>query len=80
MDSFHLRFCLDRVANLTGKSGWYDNADYSIFNLFSDDPSDIPAKPGVYVFGIADGTMLVYPWGTSPVFYIGRSKNLRGRI
>ena len=25
-------------------------------------------------------TMLVYPWGTSPIFYIGKANNLRARV
>lgn len=35
---------------------------------------------GCYVLGASDGTQFVYPWGTSPVFYIGMSKQIRGRL
>jgi len=35
---------------------------------------------GNYVIGALDGTQFIYPWGTSPVFYIGFSRNLRQRL
>ena len=36
--------------------------------------------PGCYVLGSSNGTDFVYPWGTSPVFYIGKSATLKGRL
>ena len=36
--------------------------------------------PGCYVLGSADGTDFIYPWGRWPVFYIGTTKSLRGRL
>lgn len=80
---FHLRFALSAIADLSGQSGWYDNEDYAIFNLVNGEIGDVPDEPGGYVLGTADCTMLVYPWGTSPVYYIGKaekSTGLRGRL
>ncbi|MBL4682733.1 MAG: hypothetical protein JKY88_18710 [Pseudomonadales bacterium] len=37
-------------------------------------------KPGCYVLGSSDGTNFIYPWGSSPIFYIGLSETLRGRL
>ncbi|MDE0004962.1 MAG: hypothetical protein OXQ29_19905 [Rhodospirillaceae bacterium] len=39
-----------------------------------------PDEPGACVIGTADGTMLTYPWATSPVFYIGKAGNLSERL
>ncbi|MFH0846672.1 MAG: hypothetical protein V1894_01250 [Chloroflexota bacterium] len=43
----------------------------------------IPEKPGVYIM-LSDHTEYVYPWsdknGSSGVYYIGRSNNLRTRL
>ncbi len=32
------------------------------------------------MLGTSDGTMLTYPWGSSPVFYIGKAGNLKRRL
>ena len=75
MRDFHLRFCV----NESGK-GWYTD----LFDLLDPkEPSGIGAVPstgGAYVLGTHDGTMLIYPWGTSPIFYIGKAINLRRRL
>ena len=42
--------------------------------------SDYAATAGCYVLGSKDGTDFVYPWGRSPVFYIGTSSKLRQRL
>ena len=42
--------------------------------------AEIPGDPGVYVLGTADGTMLTYPWASSPVYYIGKADNLATRL
>ena len=83
MKDIHLRFAQTAIANLHDWEtweGWYDNADRAIFDLLGGDAGDIPEEPGAYVLGAADGTMLVYPWGTSPIYYIGESGNLRERL
>lgn len=68
MKDFHLRFYNNR---------WFDR----IADLLSIEVSEIvPSTPGAYVLGTSDGTKLVYPWGNSPVFYIGKSDDLRYRL
>lgn len=83
MRDFHLRFALQTIANLglgPDASGWFDNDDYAIVDLATGDMSEVPDEPGAYVLGTADGTMLVYPWGSSPVYYIGESRSLAARL
>ena len=81
MKDFHLRFALSDVADLReDESGWYDNDDYAMFDLINGELSDVPDEPGAYVLGTADSTMLVYPWGLSPVYYIGKAKSLYARL
>ena len=84
MKDFHLRFALETIATLKlgpeGYKGWFDNDDYALFDLITGEVSDLPDQPGAYVLGTADGTMLVYPWGLSPVYYIGESNNLAARL
>ena len=69
MRDFHLRFCLDR--------GWYDG----LIDLLNEegDEDQLPETGGAYVLGTS-WTMLTYPWGTSPIFYIGKANNLRNRV
>lgn len=70
-----MRFALSAIADLRkSENGWYDNADHAIFDLLGGDADDIPKEAGAYVLGTADGTMLVYPWGTSPIYYIGKAE------
>ena len=75
MRDFHLRFCVSESGQ-----GWYTD----LFDLLhKKEPSPIEAVPstgGAYVLGTSDGTMLTYPWGTSPIFYIGKATNLRRRL
>ena len=40
---------------------------------------DLPRSPGAYIL-LARGTRFLYPVGTSPVYYIGQSRNLRSRL
>jgi hypothetical protein len=40
----------------------------------------LSGQNGCYVLGTQDGTDLVYPWGRSPVFYIGLAKDLEKRL
>ena len=68
MKEFHLRFALPAVA------------DHAIFDLLDGDADDIPEEPGAYVLGTADCTVFGYPSGTSPIYYIGCSGNLRSRL
>lgn len=71
MRDFHLRFFVDR----RWPDGFEERALDEYFDL-----SLIPEHSGAYILGTSDGTKLVCPWGNSPVFYIGQSKNLRKRI
>ena len=66
---FHLRFCLDT-------RGWYNG----LIDLLNEEAENqLPETGGAYVLG-ASTTMLTYPWGTSPIFYIGKANNLRARV
>ena len=40
---------------------------------------DLPQSAGAYIL-LARGTRFLYPSGTSPVYYIGQSRNLRHRL
>ena len=62
MRDFHLRFCLDR--------GWY-NGLADLLETKDDILLQVPVTGGAYVLG-ASTTMLTYPWGNSPIFYIVR--------
>ena len=66
MKDFHLRFTTD----------WFDYLD----DLLEKDILSIPERDGAYILGATDGTMFTYPWGSSPVFYIGKADNLRKRL
>ena len=79
MRDFHLRFVLKDLTELRGH-GWYDNESWTPFDLFEDDTDQIPNEPGAYVLGTADGTVLTYPWGVSPVYYIGMASRLQERV
>ena len=70
MRDFHLRFCLDR--------GWY-NGLADLLETKDDILLQVPVTGGAYVLG-ASTTMLTYPWGNSPIFYIGKATNLRVRV
>ncbi len=67
MKDFHLRFYDNR---------WFDG----MIDLLENDSSIITESSGAYVIGTSDGTMLTYPWGSSPVFYIGKADNLKIRL
>ncbi|MDE0450787.1 MAG: hypothetical protein OXI90_03345 [Gammaproteobacteria bacterium] len=54
--------------------------DTPVINLLAAKDADLPTEPGAYVLGTAGETMLVYPWGTSPVYYIGKAEDLRERL
>ena len=69
MKDFHLRFCVN-------SRGWYTH----LFDLMGDEIDSIPDTGGAYVLGTSDGTMLTYPWGSSPIFYIGKADNLNQRL
>ena len=66
MRDFDLRF-----------SKWWPDAD--VTDLLAAEADDLPEEGGAYVIGTTR-TPLVYPWGTSPVFYIGQSSILRRRL
>ena len=72
MRDFHLRFAL-------GDAGTRWNV--GLFDLLGDEDEEnqLPQTGGAYVIGTAE-TMLTYPWGTSPIFYIGKTRNLRQRL
>lgn len=52
-----------------------------IEDLLEDDViENIPITAGAYVLGSTNGQQLIYPWGSSPIFYIGQSNNLYNRL
>ncbi len=69
MQDFHLRFCVN-------SRGWYTR----LFDLLGDEIDLVPDVGGAYVLGTSDRTMLTYPWGVSPIFYIGKATNLKQRL
>jgi len=92
MRDFHLRFCLEDMERLFSKSrkaklfgenpsGWFNTNDgMDTFDLLEGEKSVVPDEPGAYVLGTGDGTMIAYPWGTSPIYYIGKADILRNRL
>lgn len=68
MRDFHLRFYKNR---------WPDGIQDLLKNNLDD---FLYEKPGAYVLGTSDGTMLTYPWGKSPVYYIGKTESLWDRL
>ena len=72
MRDFHLRFAL-------GEKGTRWNGGLIDLLGKKDKTKKLPTTGGAYVIGTAE-TMLTYPWGTSPIFYIGKSGNLRQRL
>jgi hypothetical protein len=49
-------------------------------DALNDDLSIVPDSAGAYILGASDGTKFIYPWGNSPVFYIGQSIRLSKRV
>ncbi len=72
MRDFHLRFFIERR--------WPDGMVESLLDESNSNYSSIPEKAASYVLGTSDGTKFTYPWGESPVFYIGQASNLRTRL
>ena len=73
MKDFHLLFALKELSE---NERWNDG----LIDLLGDEGNDhLPETGGAYVIGTA-GTMLTYPWGTSPIFYIGSATNLSQRL
>ena len=50
------------------------------FPSIDDEYDDLPSGPGAYIIRAAGRTTWPYPWGRSPVFYIGMAKVLRIRL
>ena len=69
MKDFHLRFCI-------AECGWFTDMIDDLIGIA--DP-EIPETAGAYVLGTSSNVMLTYPWGSSPVFYIGKADNLKKR-
>ncbi|GEM_PF-2276973 len=68
MKDFHLRFFGNRpVPDGIGE----------LLEARDDELLWAPDYPGAYVIGANQGTMFTYPWGQSPVFWIGESRDLR---
>lgn len=68
MKSFHLAF---------HESAWPDT---DVIDLLEADEGALPTDAGAYVLGTVGETMLVYPWASSPIYYIGKAENLCERL
>ena len=68
MRDFHLHFFADRD---------YPDGIEELVNTVDEELLWAPETAGAYVVGANQGTMLTYPWGTSPIYYIGESRDLR---
>ena len=53
--------------------------DKDVVDLLTVDTDLMTEEGGVYVLGTTS-TQLVYPWGTSPIYYIGQSSSMRKRL
>ena len=62
MKQFHLQFVGD---------DWTLMQTFDLFGWLGG--ATVVPSSGVYIVGTSNGTMLDYPWGTSPVYYIGQS-------
>ena len=71
MKTFHLRLALAEHGPAGGQ------IDLVCPN--QDETTQVPDGGGAYVLGAATRT-LIYPWGESPVFYIGKASRLRRRL
>ena len=71
MKVYHLRFALAERGSADGQ------IDLVCANR--DETTQVPDGGGAYVLGTAT-TTLIYPWGDSPVFYIGKAAHLRRRL
>lgn len=66
-----------RQYNLRFAKRWPD----VIFDLYDVNwKENISESLGVYVLGSSDKTDFIYPWGSSPIFYIGKSAGLSKRL
>jgi hypothetical protein len=71
MKKFHLRWAGDHPDK------WPDGQ----FDLYDENWKDeCENQGGVYILGSSDNTSFTYPWGASPIFYIGKSINLIKRL
>ncbi|MDO6766185.1 hypothetical protein [Agarivorans sp. 1_MG-2023] len=60
---------------------WAEEWPNELFDLYDDDwKIKFEHLSGVYILGSSDNTMFTYPWGSSPIFYIGKSLNLMKRL
>ena len=67
MKDFHLRFHVEE---------WPSGS----LDLLTADERDLPDESGAYVLGASGDTAMIYPWGTSPIYYIGKADSLRDRL
>ncbi len=68
MRDYNLRFFMARR--------WSDGIE----NLLEVAIEKVPEKSGAYILGSNDGTNFIYPWGVSPIYYIGQSTCLKKRL
>jgi len=71
MKDFHLRFFADRP---------YPDGIEELLYTKDKELQWAPDASGAYVIGANRGMVFPYPWGYSPVFWIGESRDLRRRF
>ena len=71
MRDFHLRFFIERR--------WPDGIE-ELIEIEDENILWAPEIAGAYVLGANEGTMFSYPWGNSPIYYIGQSRDLRKKL
>jgi hypothetical protein len=54
--------------------------DFLSFDRINRDYDELREGPGAYVLLTTGRPTWAYPWGVSPVFYIGKAKDLRDRL
>lgn len=50
------------------------------FGAIDDKYDDLPSGPGGYIIRASGRATWAYPWGRSPIYYIGKATNLRVRL
>lgn len=74
-----LHFLQNNVSQSRAEAMAETNEITDFIKNYEEEKDRIPANRGIYIF-VAKKTKFTYPWGESPVIYIGTSNNLRRRI
>jgi hypothetical protein len=71
MRDFHLRFFIERRR---------PDGIEELIEIEDENILWVPESAGAYVLGTSNDNMFSYPWGSSPVYYIGQSRDLRKKL